>query len=111
MKPCFASMLAIATVLTTATAHAAAPTVACSGSQMVHCTSSNGALAVVQVTVQDADGDALSVVSRINQNGAVTNMLPAGMTTNVLTLSFTNAFPLGTNVFRVSVSDGTSVVM
>jgi|SRR6185503_1539630 len=110
MKPCFALMLAFATIFTSLAAQAAAPTLACSGGQVVHCTSSNGALAVVQATVRDADGDALLVVSRINQNGAVTNMLPAGITTNALLLSFTNAFPLGTNVFRLSVSDGTTNV-
>jgi hypothetical protein len=78
---------------------------------VIHCTSSNGALTVVQATVRDADGDDLMVIWRINQRAAITNTLPAGITTNLVVLSFTNTFPLGTNLFRVSVTDdGTNFV-
>jgi len=110
MKSCFGQLLALTGILTAGNAVAAQPTVACSGSQVVHCTSSNGALAVVQAMVQDADGNALTVVWQINQNPGITNTLPAGITTNLVLLSLTNAFPLGTNIVRISVSDGAAPV-
>ena len=106
MKTYFGPMLALAAILNAGSADAALPTVSCSGSQVIHCTSSNGALAVVQAMVRDADGDALTVTWRINQNAVITNTLPAGITTNLVLISLTNAFPLGTNLVRVSVNDG-----
>ena len=111
MKTCFGLTLALGAILIAGNAAAALPAVSCSGNQMIHCTSSNGSMAVVQAMVQDADGNALTVTFRVNQNPAVTNTLPAGLTTNVVLLSYTNSFPLGTNLVRVSVTDdGTNFV-
>ena len=88
------------------------PTIACSTNQVLECTSTNGALGVVSVTVQDADGDALMVVWAINGDAATTNVLAAGLTTNAITLSLTNEFGFGTNDVSVGVTDdGTNVVM
>ena len=106
MKSFTVPSLAFAAILIARNAAAALPAVACSGSQLIHCTSSNGALAAVQAMVQDTDGDSLTVTWRINQNAVITNTLPAGITTNLVLLSLTNAFPLGTNLVHVSVSDG-----
>ena|SRR5438093_6808978 len=111
MQTCFGHMLALGATLIAGNAAAALPTVGCSGSQVIHCTSSNGALAVVQAVVQDVDGNALTVTFRVNQNAPITNTLPAGLTTNVVLLSFTNAYPFGTNLVHVSVTDdGTNFV-
>jgi hypothetical protein len=106
MKTFIVQVLALAAILTARNAGAALPTVSCSGSQVIHCTSSNGALAVVQAMVQDADGDPLTVIWQVNQRAVITNTLPAGITTNLVLISLTNAFPLGTNLVHVSVNDG-----
>jgi hypothetical protein len=88
------------------------PTIVCSGDQILECTSTNGAAGVVSVMVQDADGDGLMVVWAVNGEPAATNIVAAGETTNVVTLSLTNTFAFGTNDVSVGVTDdGTNVVM
>jgi hypothetical protein len=93
-------------------ASAALPTIVCSADQILECTSTNGASGVVSVMVQDVDGDGLMVVWAINGEAAATNVLAAGQTTNITTLSLTNTFGPGTNDVSVGVTDdGTNVVM
>jgi hypothetical protein len=88
------------------------PTILCSPGQVLECTSSNGAVAVVEVTVQDLDGSGLMVVWAVNGVAASTNVLEAGSTSNAVTLSFTADFGHGTNDVSVGVTDdGTNVVM
>ena len=58
------------------------PTIVCSAEQVLECTSSNGASAVLQATVRDVDGDALLVVWAFNGHAALTNALGAGSTSN-----------------------------
>lgn len=113
MKNTIKSLGLAATFLFAASTYAATPpTIACSGDQVLECTSTNGALGVVSATVQDADGDALMVIWAINGQAAETNILAAGGTTNAITLSLTNLFAIGTNDVSVGVTDdGTNVVM
>jgi hypothetical protein len=88
------------------------PTVICSPGQVLECTSSNGAVAVVEATVQDLDGSGLMVIWAVNGIAASTNVLAAGTTSNALTLAFTAQFGDGTNDVSVGVTDdGTNVVM
>ena len=88
------------------------PTITCPDDQILECASTNGASGVVSVMVQDIDGDGLMVVWAINGEPAATNVLAAGQTTNVITLSLTNMFAPGTNDVSVGVTDdGTNVVM
>ena len=93
MKRHIGQLLALATILTTGNVVAAPPVVTCSGNQVIHCTSSNGAMAIVQAMVRDADGDDLLVIWQISPNTTLTNLLPQGVTTNIVLLSLTNALP------------------
>ena len=113
MKHSFAHVVSLATTLIVSNLWAASPpTVDCSPSQIIECTSSNGAIAVVQATVRDPDGDALLVVWAVNGHAALTNMVGSGVTSNGVTLSFTNQFRFGTNDVSVGVTDdGVNVVM
>jgi hypothetical protein len=91
---------------------AASPTIICSPGGTLECTSSNGAWGVVDVTVSDADGDALMVIWAVNGSPALTNVVGSGITTNAVVLSLTNLFDHGTNDVSVGVTDdGTNVVM
>jgi hypothetical protein len=103
--------LSLAVALCASTAGAASPTIVCSADQTLECTSTNGAIGIVQATVLDPDGDALMLVTSISGQSSVTNVIAAGITTNGVTLSFTNQFADGTNevVFAVT-DDGTNYV-
>ena len=111
MKTHLTQILGLAAVLLASTAGAAIPTIVCSDSQTLEATSTNGALGIVQATVLDADGDALMVVLSITGQATVTNIVGAGVTTNGVTLSYTNQFSDGTNEVVFSVTDdGTNFV-
>jgi hypothetical protein len=102
----------VAMAFTPASLQAASPTIACSPGATLECTSTSGALAVLQTTVADADGDALLVIWAINGDAVLTNIVASGITTNSVTLSLTNWFDHGTNDVSVGVTDdGTNVVM
>jgi hypothetical protein len=91
---------------------ASPPTLVCPESLRLECTSARGATGVVSVTVQDLDGDALYILWGINGDFALTNLLASGGTTNPITLSLTNRFPIGTNEVTLGVTDdGTNIVM
>jgi hypothetical protein len=99
-------------VLLAPSARSALPTIACSADQVLECTSSNGASAIVQVTVADADGDGLMVIWDVNGVTARTDALASGTTSNGVTLSLTNQFGFGTNKVTVGVTDdGVNVIM
>lgn len=111
MKIHLTRILGLASVLVASTAGAASPTIVCSADQTLECTSTNGAVGIVQATVLDADGDALMVISSFPGQDAVTNVIGAGITTNGVSLSFTNQFADGTNEVVFSVTDdGTNFV-
>ena len=111
MKAHLTQILGLATALVASTAAAAVPTVVCSDSQTLECTSTNGALGIIQATVLDADGDALMVVLSVTGQAPVTRAVEAGVTTNGVTLSYTNQFSDGTNEVVFSVTDdGTNFV-
>ena len=111
MKTHWPVILSLASALLAATAGAATPTVVCSADQTLELTSTNGSLGIVQATVLDADGDALMVVLSITGQASVTNIVGAGVTTNGVTLSYTNQFNVGTNEVVFSVTDdGTNFV-
>lgn len=87
------------------------PTLVCTPDQTLELTSTNGAVGVVEATVQDVDGSALMLVWMINGQSAGTNVLAAGTTTNATTLSLTNQFALGTNEVTFGVTeDGSNIV-
>lgn len=111
MKKHLTRILGFAVALVALTAGAASPTIVCSADQTLECTSTNGAVGIVQATVLDADGDALMLVTSISGQAPVTNIIAAGITTNAVTLSFTNQFAHGTNEVVFSVTDdGTNFV-
>ena len=111
MKSRFECLLGLAAFLVNPGAFAASPTVACSGDQVLECTSTNGAVGAVAATVQDSDGDGLIVIWTINGNTALTNVLAAGTTSNAVTLTVTSTFATGTNEVRLDVTDdGTNFV-
>lgn len=113
MKMNLRHFLTLAVTLVASHAFAASPpTIVCPQDLVLECTSARGATGVVSVTVQDADGDALYVLWGINGDFARTNFFASGGTTNPITLSLTNQFPLGTNEVTVGVTDdGTNIVM
>jgi len=112
MKTRVTPLLGLAALLCASAASAQTPpTIACTGEQKLEITSTNGAVGIVQATVQDIDGDGLMVVWVINGQTSLTNVLAAGGTTNAATLSITNQFGSGTNEVIVGVTDdGTNVV-
>ncbi len=83
----------------------APPTLSCPEPVVVEGTNSIGEPVAVSVTVQDPDGDTLTVFWGVNgtvyQTNVITAPAPGGATT-----SFTAVFPRGTNEVVVSVSDG-----
>jgi hypothetical protein len=112
MKTRITPILSLMALLCASAAQAQTPpTIACTGEQRLECTSTNGAVGIVQATVQDLDGSGLMVVWMINGQSALTNVLAAGETTNAITLSITNQFGHGTNEVLVGVTDdGSNVV-
>lgn len=111
MKTHLTQILGLAAVLLASTAGAAIPTIVCSADQTLECTSTNGAVGIVQATVLDADGDGLMFIASFSGQGSVTNIIEAGITTNGVSLSFTNQFADGTNEVVFSVTDdGTNFV-
>jgi hypothetical protein len=113
MKRCTLWLLGLAAALAVPGVQAASlPTITCSTNGVLECSSTNGALALIQSTVTDADGDALMVVWTVNGHPVLTNVVASGITTNGVTLSLTNQFGHGTNDVSVGVTDdGTNVVM
>lgn len=112
MKIRVTPLLGLAALLCASAASAQTlPTIACTGEQKLECTSTNGAVGIVQATVQDVEGDGLMVVWMINGQSSLTNVLAAGGTTNATTLSITNQFGHGTNEVIVGVTDdGSNIV-
>ena len=104
--------LGLAATLSPAAHAATPPTIICPAASVLECTSSNGAPAVVQSTVSDADGDALMVIWTVNGLPVATNIVASGLSTNAVTLSLSAQFGFGTNDLTVGVTDdGTNVVM
>jgi hypothetical protein len=87
-----------------------APRVTCPVPATVECTSSNGAVATVSVTVADQDNESLQVLWVVNGIPVQTNSLAAGMTFTNNIVSLTAEFGLGSNDVAVSVTDGVTVV-
>jgi hypothetical protein len=82
-----------------------APALTCPLPVVTECTSPNGALVNLAATVQDADGDALTVVWTVNGVAQQTNSLTAGNTTTQQ-VPFIANFGTGTYQVGVTVSDG-----
>lgn len=87
------------------------PTVECPPPMTVEC---KGRPLTIYATVRDPEGDALTVVWRVNGAPVQTNLLPANCITNrpgatnlppARKVSLSAEFPLGTNKVEVSVSD------
>jgi hypothetical protein len=83
-----------------------APTVTCPAAATLECTSTNGARATVTVNVADQDGDALTVIWKINSTAVQTNHVAAGTPTTLAAVSLEATFPMGVSEISVSVSDG-----
>jgi hypothetical protein len=112
MKTRMTHVLGLAALVSASVASAQTPpSLICTADQTLECTTTNGAMGIVEATVLDADGDGLMVVWMINGEAAGTNVLAAGTTTNAYTLSITNQFGHGTNevVFGVT-DDGSNIV-
>lgn len=105
MKTQLTQILGLAATLIASAAGAAIPTIVCSDTQTLECTSTNGAMGIVQATVLDADGDALMVILSVTGQAPLTNVVEAGITTNGVTLSYTNQFSDGTNLVEFLVTD------
>lgn len=113
MKQLSASLLAVILLSSAAVQlRADAPTIQCPADQVLECTSLRGTTGVVQIAVQDLDGDALHVLWGVNGDFTKTNFIASGGTTNPVTLSLTNCFKMGTNEVTVGVTDdGTNIVV
>lgn len=83
----------------------APPALTCPQPVVTECTSPNGALVNLAATVQDPDGDALTVVWTVNGVAQQTNSLAAG-NTGAQQVPFIAQFGTGTYQVGVSVSDG-----
>lgn len=82
-----------------------APEIDCGSPAVVEC-STNTTSTSLAATVNDADGNALEVVWKINDVIAQTNSLPATTPPNSNSVTLVASLPLGTNTIVVSVSDG-----
>ena len=87
-----------------------APTLTCpSPGQTFECDSSTtddnepGALAELEATVTDTDGDALTVTWKV---GGVVEQVTSGVTSGTV-VTFSHSYPLGASTVEVSVNDGT----
>lgn len=94
--------------LASAPAQNTPPALVCPDPAAVPCSASNGAPVELQVTVADADNDALTVVWTVDDVAYQTNGLPAGSTATPTNLAFTAAFGSGTHNVSVAVTDGLS---
>jgi uncharacterized repeat protein (TIGR03803 family) len=77
------------------------PAITCPAPATVEC----GRPAQLTADVSDADGQALTVIWRVNGQPVQTNTVPAGNPTTVATVSLQADLPLGTNVINVSAID------
>jgi hypothetical protein len=84
-----------------------APTITCGPVQTFPCSSADGVQAVVAVHVEDADGDALSVVWNADGKDRFTQQVPAGGPPTSTNLTFSYTFTPGDHGVKVTVSDGT----
>ncbi len=83
-----------------------APTVSCPGAQTVEATSSTGADAELSVHVEDADGDALTVVWSVDGEVVQTDSVPGGGSATSADVVLAQRFALGSHTVEVAVSDG-----
>jgi hypothetical protein len=77
------------------------PTITCSTAEPVEC----GTAVVTSATVQDTNGSPLTVEWRVNGTLSQTINLATNAALAPLTLSFTNTYPVGTNLSNVTVTD------
>ena len=80
------------------------PTVKCPPFTLL-CDTNKAVTYVTQVLVQDADGDPLTVVWKVNSVPVKTNSVPGGLTVNPTPVSFTNTYPSGVYIITVCVVD------
>lgn len=86
-----------------------APTVTCAEPSEVECTSHDDTEVELFATVEDLDGDELTVVWTIDGVAQPEIVVPAGDETTSEEVSFTASLGLGEHTISVAVSDGTSV--
>ena len=86
-----------------------APTVTCAEPAEVECTSHDDTEVELFATVEDLDGDELTVVWTIDGVAQPEIVVPAGDGTTSEEVSFTASLGLGEHTVSVAVSDGTSV--
>ena len=82
------------------------PAIACPASASLEC--SSGVAATISVNVSDADGDALTVVWKVDGVAYQTNNIPAGTLADSTSVEFTASFESGEHEVLVTVTDGES---
>jgi hypothetical protein len=83
------------------------PTITCGAVQNFPCSSADGVEASVTVHVEDADGDALTVIWSADGKERYTQQVPAGGPPTSADLAYTYTFTPGDHAVKVTVSDGT----
>lgn len=84
------------------------PMIACPEPAMVECASRRGTPVTVSVNVSDANGDALTVVWKVDGRRYQTNMVPAGGPPTEAQVALNGVFGAGVHQVEVSVTDGNS---
>jgi hypothetical protein len=81
------------------------PTLVCAASTNLECTG-DGTLVSLTAQVSDEEGDALTVIWSANGVALQTNLVAAGVSSNVSSVTFTAIYEVGTNTVTLSVADG-----
>ncbi len=84
------------------------PTVSCPNPVTVESGAHSESSLTLTASVQDRDGDAITVVWSVDGNPVQTDSVPTGSPTTSATVSLTRTFALGTHTVTVTVSDGTA---
>ncbi|HEY9171019.1 MAG TPA: PA14 domain-containing protein, partial [Verrucomicrobiae bacterium] len=82
------------------------PTVTCPGPVVAEATSPAGAAVTLTASVQDPNGDTLTVTWNVNGTMVQTDVVPSGTPGAVKDVSLVATFPLGERAVTVTVSDG-----
>ncbi|MFO1499102.1 MAG: HYR domain-containing protein [Verrucomicrobiota bacterium] len=83
------------------------PTVVCGSAQTLPCSSSEGMSVTLTATVQDPNGDALSVIWSTDGKERHTDQVAAGSPGNPVELTFSSTMTTGDHAVKVTVRDGT----
>jgi hypothetical protein len=81
------------------------PELLCPADVIAECAGPGGTFVQLAAQVMDADGDPLEVVWSVNGTAIQTNLIAAGVSTNVAPVEFAALYELGTNIVTLTASD------